>query len=827
MRNSTYRLLFTLTFFFLLSCQKQIQKVSAQSSPDAKKASLTEQLSKMDHQTGFLDLYWDKEKGKMLLAIDQFDKELLYVNSLAAGVGSNDIGLDRGQLGNEHVVEFRRIGPKVLLVQKNYDYRAVSDNPDEQTSVEQAFAQSVLWGFKVEGEANGKVLIDATSFILRDAHNVIGRLKNSKQGSYSLDKTRSAAYLPRCKAFPKNTELEATVTFKGTPTGSYIRDVTPSANAVSVRQHHSFIELPDNGYQARVFDPRCGYFGISYQDYATPIDQPLIKRWITRHHLQKKNPGAATSEAVEPIIYYLDPGAPEPIRSALLDGARWWDQAFEAAGYKNAFQVKILPADADPMDVRYNLIQWVHRATRGWSYGSSIIDPRTGEILKGHVSLGSLRVRQDFLIAQGLLTPYEEGKAVSPEMKEMALARLRQLSAHEVGHTIGLAHNFAASYNDRASVMDYPHPYITVKNDGSLDFSKAYDVGIGAWDKRTVLYGYQDFPKGTDEEQALQDILSENNTMGLKYISDQDARPIGGAHPYAHLWDNGTDAISEFKRLANVRDKALEKFSVNNLAPGQPLASLEEVLVPLYLAHRYQMEAVTKLIGGVDYAYSVRGDGTDGPKVVSDQLQRSALQTLTESLKPGFLKLPPAIIELIPPKPIGYSRTRESFKSRTGLSFDPVSVAESSAHATIQAILHPHRANRLVQHHDLGYSDLSFSDVLKQLYTTGWHREGNGYDAAIQRMVDQLILDQIMYLAVDERASSQTQALSLLAVEEIDALINKDAPYSSERKGHFLLAQRKINQFKENPSDWKVKPSVDMPAGSPIGTSDHHNFCTH
>ena len=210
------------------------------------------------------------------------------------------------------------------------------------------------------------------------------------------------------------------------------------------------------------------------------------------------------------------------------------------------------------MDVRYNLIQWVHRSTRGWSYGASVIDPRTGEIIKGHVSLGSLRVRQDFLIAQGLLQPYETGKPASKEMEAMALARLRQLSAHEVGHTIGLSHNFAASYNDRASVMDYPHPYVTLKSDGSMDFSKAYDDKIGAWDKRTVRYGYQDFPKGTNVEKALNDILLENNKLGLKYISDEDARPLGGAHPYAHLWDNGTDAIAEFKRLAAVRKKHLK-----------------------------------------------------------------------------------------------------------------------------------------------------------------------------------------------------------------------------------------------------------------------------
>ncbi len=819
-----YSLLF-LASLIVLACTINLQKASAQAPEKViQSSSKTSPLKSMKASKGYLDFYWDEEKGRILLEIDQFDTEFLYVNSLAAGVGSNDIGLDRGQLGKERVVKFSKVGPKVLLTQMNYGFRAVSNNTAERKSVEEAFAQSVLWGFKVVKTESAKVVVDATPFLLRDAHNVIGRLKESKQGAYRLDPLRSAVYLPRCKAFPKNTELEATLTFTGTPSGDYIRDVTPSPEAVTVRQHHSFIELPDQNYEPRIFDPRCGYFETSYQDYATPIDQPLVKRWITRHRLKKVNPMAAVSEAVEPIIYYLDPGAPEPVRSALLDGARWWNQAFEAAGYKNAFQVKILPEGADPMDVRYNLIQWVHRATRGWSYGSSVIDPRTGEIIKGHVSLGSLRVRQDFLIAQGLISPYETGKSVSKEMQEMALARLRQLSAHEVGHTIGLAHNFAASYNDRASVMDYPHPYITLKSDGSMDFSKAYDDKIGHWDKRTVLYGYQDFPENINVEKALQDILIENNRLGLKYISDRDARPLGGAHPYAHLWDNGSDAIAEFKRLSAVRKKALQNFGENNIPPNAPMATLEEVLVPLYLSHRYQMEAVSKFIGGVDYQYSTRMDGQKFHKVVGDKKQRVAMSTLLESLKPDFLILPKNVLEVIPPKPIGYSRTRESFKSKTGLTFDPIAVAESSADATLEAILHPHRANRLVQHHEMGTSDFSFHDVLNQLITLGWNREGNAYEAAIQRMCDQLILDRIMTLAIDKRANAQTQALCLLAIENLETQLKKEQPYSEERKAHFLLAFSKIKQYKNDPSDWKKKPAVDMPAGSPIGS---HIGCDH
>ena len=810
--------LIVLCTLFAVSCTKNISKVSApkiemQEGVDKFGASLGE----MKSHNGYLDFYWDEAKGKLLLSIEDFDQELLYVNSLAAGVGSNDIGLDRGQLGDEHVVKFVKVGPKVLLTQVNYDYRAVSDNEAERNSVAEAFAQSVLWGFKVEGESGGKVIVDATPFLLRDAHGVIGTLKRTKQGAYKLDASRSAVYLPRCKAFPDNTELEATLTFTGEPKGGYIRSVTPSPEAVTVRQHHSFIRLPDDNYEPRVFDPRSGYFGISYQDYATPIDQPLVKRYITRHRLEKLNPEAAQSEAVEPIVYYLDPGAPEPVRSALLDGARWWNQAFEAAGYVDAFQVKILPEDADPMDVRYNLIQWVHRATRGWSYGASVIDPRTGEIIKGHVSLGSLRVRQDFLIAQGLLAPYKVGEPVSNKMQEMALARLRQLSAHEIGHTIGLAHNFAASVNGRASVMDYPHPYVTLDANGKMDFSRAYDDKIGAWDKRTVLYGYQDFADDTNETQALDDILMENNRIGLQYISDADARPIGGAHPYAHLWDNGEGAIEEFERISAVREKALLQFGEQNIPVNTPMAALEEVLVPIYLSHRFQMEAVSKLIAGVSYAYTVRGDGQDNAEVVDDATQRKAIATLVKSLAPSFLVLPKSVLNIIPPKPLGYARTRESFKSRTGVTFDPLAVAESSAYATIKTVLHPQRINRIVQHSSMGKSNVHFQWMLGQFMNNSFTVEGASYEAALQRLVDQLFLDQLMSLAMDENASVQTQGHAQLALSDWMKILQSMSASSVERKAHILLAQRKIAHFLDDPSEWKGTSSLNMPAGSPIG----------
>lgn len=795
---------------------------SAQEKPKSPPPTIAVKTAGMKAYEGYFKYYWEEAEGKIWLEVSQWDTEFLYVNSLTGGLGSNDIGLDRNQLGSDRIVKFIRSGPKVLLLQPNYSYRAISDNADERQSVEEAFGRSILGGFKVEAQEGDRVLIDITPFLLRDAHEVAARLRTLNQGTYTLDANRSAIALERTKNFPKNSEFEAWITFSGEAKGPLIKSVTPSPDAVTVRTHHSFIELPDGDYQPRISDPRSGYIEMSYADYSTPISEPIQKRFIIRHRLKKKDPSAALSEPVEPIIYYLDRGAPEPIKSALLEGAAWWNEAYEAAGYKNAFQVAELPIGADPMDVRYNMINWVHRSTRGWSYGSSVVDPRTGEIIKGHVLLGSLRVRQDFLLAQGLIEAYAEGTTPDPRMEAMALARLRQLSAHEVGHTIGLTHNFAASPNNRASVMDYPHPYITVDSSKQMNFSQAYATGMGAWDKRAILYGYQDFPAGTDEAAALKAILKETYSTGLLYISDSDARPAHGAHPQAHLWDNGLSAIEELTRISAVRKVALLRFGEKQIPKDAPMGTLENVLVPLYLSHRYQVEAVSKIIGGVNYSYATRGDGQVLNEPVDAKTQRAALEGLMKTLDPAFLEIPEKIIRLIPPQPQGYQRDRELFKVYTGMVFDPLAAAEASAEHTISLLLNPIRLARLVEQKALDPNALSMSEMIDRLREhTTIKLTDTPMQQELSRITEKLLLHHLLQLAGDADIMQQVSAIArhrIIAWQHSDDWVKSGKDENIRAHNRYIGEQMRI--FFSDPSKYKAPAPKALPDGQPIGCGE-------
>ncbi|WP_346837940.1 zinc-dependent metalloprotease [Microbulbifer sp. SAOS-129_SWC] len=776
--------------------------------------TITEYTAGMEKHPGFQPYYWDDNSGHIYLEIADFDREFLLLTGLAQGLGSNPVGLDRNQVGDSRLVQFQRVGDKVLLHQLNLQYRAQSDNAAERRAVAEAFATSVLWGFPVLAREGERALVDFTPFLLSDQHGVAQSLKATDQGSYSVDDSRSAVYLPRTRNFPQNSEFEARLTFSGGAPGNYLREVVPTPSLVSLRQHISLVQLPDDGYTPRRFHSRSGYFPLQYRDYASAIDQPLDQRFIYRHRLQKK-PGS--DEPVKPIVYYVDAGVPEPVRSALIEGASWWEQAFEAAGYKNAFQVKVLPADADPLDVRYNVISWVHRSTRGWSYGAGIADPRTGEIIKGNVTLGSLRVRQDYLIAQGLLQPYGDNKADTEALKQLALARIRQLAAHEVGHTLGLAHNFIASTEGRASVMDYPAPLVTLRG-MDLGLKDAYATGIGAWDKLAIRYGYGD--AGGDEAGYLASVIDAARQQKLRFISDPDSRSINNAHADSHLWDNGSDPLAEFQRMAKLRRYALDHFSPAANPQGAPRSSLEETLVPVYYGHRYQAEAVGKLIGGLDYDYLYNDAAPESYTMVAPERQQQAIDELLSTLTPDFLALPEPVLQLLPPKAYGYGRTDESFPAYTGVAFDAVALAEAAAGHTLSILLDPERAERMVQQHARRGDEPGFAALLERL-----NREAlaankyRGLQATIHQRVNYVYLHQLMLLAEDKGAAEPVRAAANLELAKFQQAVGGMKLFGDDADGynaHYYFQARRIAAFMDGKLQVQAGDLKQMPPGSPI-----------
>jgi hypothetical protein len=803
--------------------------------------TIEEKTEGMKHMPGYFDLYWDGLAGKLYMEIDRFDQEFLYQESLASGLGSNPVGLDRGQEGSTRILVARRTGRRILFVQPNYAYRALGGSEAEKAAVREAFAPGTLWGFEPVANTDDRWLVDATAFFVRDSYGIVQRLKATDQGDFKLDESRSAIHLPRTKAFPRNDEVEAWLTFTSPRPGPLVDSTAADPGSFSLRTHYSLVELPDDGYEPRRLDPRVGAFAIEFQDYATPIDESIDVAWVVRHRLVKRDPSAAVSEPVEPLVYYVDPGIPEPVRSAVIDGISWWATAFEAAGFRNAFRVEVLPDSADPMDLRYNVVHWTHRRTRGWSYGSSVVDPRTGEILKANVNLGSLRLRQDHLIGSGLAPMFgnanesmgatgvggcdygdgpsfgylsELDPATTPT--EMALARVRQLAAHEVGHTLGLAHNYIAStYGDRASVMDYPAPIARIADDGALDLSDAYGVGAGVYDVFAIRWLYGQFAPGVDEATALDSIVRDGLRKGYRFITDADARPAGAAHPLAALWDNGADPVAYLDHEIQVRQIGLDHFGEAMIRPGEPLASLDEVLVPLYLHHRYQLNAAAHSLGGYDYSFALRGDGQTPITVVPPEQQRRALAGLLSTLDPDFLTIPDRILDLIPPRAFGMA-TGEIFDSRTAPVFDPLGAAASSADFTVGLILQPQRMARLVAQHARDPKQPDLTEVLDRTLAATWRAPDpqDGYSLALRRTVDRVVLDRLLEAAGSAGNTELVRADLDAAVRSLrdwlDALPEPDPVQSKALED----IRRWLARPEATTSPAKVKK---LPPGDPIG----------
>ncbi|GAB1139743.1 MAG: zinc-dependent metalloprotease [Shewanella algae] len=771
-------------------------------------------ISESTQAEGFINLFYDAKAGQLYLEPSKLNQPMLLLSSLPHGAGSNDIGLDRGQLGYTRMVQFERQGPYILLKQLNTRFRADTDDQAEQRAVHEAFAESVLWrGKLLPGK---RLLVPVNDLMLQDLHGISQQLAARGQGHYRLDTSRSVVLPASVKSFERNSDVDVQLTFASDKAGARVAEVTPDGQALSLRLRYSFIALPEPGYQARRYHPMSGYLSDEYKDYATAIDQDINQRFLLRHRLQKVNPGPEPSEVVEPITYYLDPGVPEPIRGALLEGGRWWEQAFNEAGFINGFKLELLPEGADPQDVRYNVIQWVHRASRGWSYGAAVTDPRSGEIIKGQVTLGSLRVRQDHLIARGLTAGWEDRQAADAAAMALSLARIRQLSAHEIGHTLGLDHNFAASTNNNASVMDYPHPYVRL--DGKrVDISQPYAEGLGAWDKFAIKYGYGDFGDEAQTQAALKSLLKEVQQQGLRYIGEGDSRAASAAHAYASLWDRGEDPVKELARMQLVRRQALETFSAKALLPGQPLGELSDALVPIYLLNRYQISAAAKFVGGIDYNYLADADSGNW-HFIAPELQKRALDTLLATLDPRELYLPTELLEQLVPKAGNYYRSRESFGSSLGVAVDQLAMAEVLSRHTVSALLNPERLNRVDQAFARDTEQLSVEDLLDRLLgKTLLKSLPSGDQTSIAMRVNAVVLDGMLQSLESDASAPEVKAMVRMKLDYLlKQLPRKEKRSSGYKAAHYGQLQAVLELALKQAGVRVISKPAEIPPGSPI-----------
>lgn len=807
-------------------CLSDVAAAQARTLP-----AIAERTASMTAMPGFFNLYWDEGAGKLYWEIDKLDAEFMYQVSMASGLGSNPVGIDRGQLGGTHVLVAQKTGPRVLLLEPNYRFRARSSDADEVEAVRDAFAPSVHWGFDVIAQTGTSVLVDATAFFLRDARGVVQQIAARGQGSFQLDQSRSALYPQRIKSFPGNTEVEAVLTFTSNAPGPLVAGVAATGEAVTLRVHHSFVRLPGDGYRPRFADPRIGVNGPDVMDFAQPVDQDVMLHYASRFRLKKKNPGAARSEAVAPIVFYVDPGIPEPVRGAIIEGTSWWNQAFEAAGYINAFRAEVLPANADPDDIRYNMIHWNHRRTRGYSYGYSATDPRTGEIIRGNVNLGSLRLRQDYLHGQGMVAPFESAGDGAGEMADapgieylaelaengdalqMALARVRQLAAHEVGHTLGFPHNYLASAYNRESVMDYPAPLVQITPQGGLDLSNAYTRRIGEYDKLAITWLYQDFPASINESQALRAIADSGVRRGLLYMGHPNNNFIGAGHQYASVWDNGSNLVDQLLEEIKIRQIGLNRFGPQVIRPGEPMSKLEFVLLPLYMHHRFQLRAAAQSLGGANYANAIRGDAQTPYTIVPGAEQRRALEAMLSTLTVDFLALPARIIQMIPP-PADRHEEGEGFGRRTEQLFDPLSAAEASAALTIGEILHPQRMARLVTFGSLGdYPTLD--DVVDRLLAATWDAPAatDKYRTQVLRAVQRVTIDEMMVQASRSENSAEVRAV---LTHRLNTLANR-LEAQATRTPHEMSSAADIRRWEKRPERTIPGPALKLPPGDPIG----------
>lgn len=791
--------------------------LSSAQQPAAPASGIAAKTAGMEKRDGFVPVYLDSKEGKILLEIPRDSMRTLMLMTLATGLGSNPIGLDRGADGPGNVARFDRNGARVLVVFENWNYRTSLNNPAHARTITEAFPPSTVASLPLVAEEGGRMLVDATDFFLSDWLDVSATLAAQNEGSYSLARDRSSVYKPYTRAFPGNTEVDVSLTYvtSGRP-GNTVSAILPYGQAFTLRQHVSIIPLPDDNYKPRVMDPRVGFFGIRFKDYGQPIQSPLDQRWAARHRLERVNPADPNSTFKQPIVYYIDRGIPEPVRSATVEGARFWVEAFDRAGLRGAFRVEDLPEGADPMDIRYNVVQWENRNERGWSIGGALGDPRTGELIKGMARMDSHRARTDYNLYAGLM-----GADAAAADTAFVLARIRQVTAHEIGHTLGLAHNYIASTYERGSLMDYPPPRVRLGPGGNIDISSAYDVGPGEYDVWAIRWGYGIFPG--NEQDSLAAIVREGLRRGFLFLSDDDARPEYASDPRTNLWDDAATPLEFLQHQTAVRRVAMSRFGERNIRVGEPISLLQERFVPVYLMHRFAINSVSKTIGGVEYANAVRGDAVQATRPIPAAQQRRALAALVAGLRPSELAIPDTVVTLLGPRPFDYRPYVELFGSRTRPAFDELGAMRTLSQMIVDAVLQRERAARVVQSALHEANPLTLSEIVDALATPQWTagavRSANVRNAAIDRIVQRSVADRLLVLASDKEASPEVRALTEFKMRQLrDRARSLSLSGLTDDRAHWAAISADFTRWLERQELPSPSPALRAPPGDPFGS---------
>ena len=823
---------------FVLMVVMNAAFVSAYAESSAKaaddKTSLALRTVGLQRRDGFLPYYWDEKKGAILFELSPavLGREFLYFTGLGSGIGSTEAFADRSSFGGGWVCRFRRVGMRVLLIQENTSFRAPNGAPELQHSVEYSFPTSVLASLPVEAEQDGTVLVNADSLLVRDAFDLLSQLRrptravggtmvreqSSKAADWRLDKDRSVIDLEHTGSFPLNTEVEALLTFATDSEGDLNQ---PDPHALSVREHHSFVAVPDPGYEALEQDLRVGFITSSFQDFSQAYDRPLMRYLVNRWRLQKKDPNAALSEPVKPIVFYLDRAIPEPVRSAARTGALWWNAAFEQAGFRNAVRIEDLPEGADPMDVRYPTIQWTNRSGRGWSVGQSHVDPRTGEIIHAVVQLDSHRMRTvnnywESTIPSGrnssepALDTFAALDNLDPQTSEqqVMLNRLALLTCHEMGHVLGLEHNFVASTYGRGSVMDYFAPRVHIRADGSADLSDAYMQGVGSYDRHIIEWGYSQGKVGStaEQEQARRDaIVKAAIAKGIVWGNTDD--------PRWNSYDDGPDPVNWLKEVLPVRDALLAHYGPRMLRPGEPNSMLASRLPLVYLFHRYALGAAINVVGSAEVPLSLAGDGQAPVIVWPAQSQKEALQLMLQALRPARLTIPADVWRALAPVE-NRDPDPERFTSSAGYLFSPQDGARAVAEIVAGGLLNPQRMERLAVISRQNAQALSPESVVSALVNAAFTDDAKTpAERDLAGVVQSEVAERLMVLAVNSDATPEVRAAGLAGVREVQGAVKKSGVHGPaiEQLDH------EIGLFLQNPSANTPKlKSSGAPAGPPV-----------